>query len=70
MKTRARQLKQTVARPQADTHSEFLILPDGKILAHNITPETARLLSELNPRDRAMRRRANSNPISKHEFPG
>jgi hypothetical protein len=70
MKTRARQLKQTVSGPQVDAHSEFLILPDGKILAHNITSETARLLSELNPRDRAMRRRANSNPISKHEFPG
>jgi hypothetical protein len=50
--------------------SEILVLHDGKILAHNITPAMARLLSELNPRDRAMRRRANSNPISKHEFPG
>jgi len=49
-------------------HSEFLILPDGKILAHNITPVMARVLAELNPRDRAMRRRAQKK-ISKHELP-
>ena len=40
--------------------SEFLILPDGRILAHNLTPETARLLAELNPADEAMRCRAAS----------
>ena len=29
--------------------SESLILPDGRILAHNITPKMARVLAELNP---------------------
>lgn len=40
------------------SHSEFLILPDGKIFAHNITPEMARVLAELNPEDKPMRQRA------------
>jgi hypothetical protein len=38
--------------------SEFLILPDGRILAQNITPMMAKLLSELNPEDKLMRQRA------------
>lgn len=38
--------------------SEILILPDGRILAQNITPVMARLLSELNPEDQLMRQRA------------
>ena len=45
---------------------EVLILPDGKILAHNITPEIAAVLSELDPRNELMRERAGekSNPQS------
>jgi hypothetical protein len=38
--------------------SELLILPDGRILAQNITPTMAKLLSELNPEDELMRERA------------
>jgi hypothetical protein len=38
--------------------SEVLILPDGRILAQNITPVMAGLLSELNPDDKLMRARA------------
>ncbi len=41
------------------SHSELLILPGGKILAHNITPTMARILSKLNPADTPMRHRAN-----------
>jgi hypothetical protein len=33
-------------------------LADGKIFAHNLTPEMARVLTELNPADKRMRRRA------------
>jgi hypothetical protein len=29
--------------------SELLILPDGQVLVHNLTPAFARLLAELNP---------------------
>jgi hypothetical protein len=42
----------------ARDHSEILILAGGRILAHNITPLMAKVLSELNPEDEAMRRRA------------
>jgi hypothetical protein len=37
---------------------EVLILPDGKILAHNITPEIAAILSALDPQNELMRQRA------------
>jgi hypothetical protein len=37
---------------------ELLILPDGRILVHNLTPELARLLSALDPTDAGMRARA------------
>jgi len=50
-------------------HSEFLILPGGHILAHNLTPVMARVLAELNPYDGTMSRRANTKRISKHELP-
>jgi hypothetical protein len=46
----------------AGGHSEILILAGGKILAHNITPVMAKLLSELNPEDGAMSRRAGQKP--------
>jgi hypothetical protein len=49
--------------------SELLILPDGRILAHNITPVMARVLTELNPTDEAMNRRALRQNTLKHEFP-
>ena len=38
--------------------SEILILPDGRILAHNITPEMAIVLCELDPGNQAMKERA------------
>ena len=50
-------------------HSELLILPGGKILAHNLTPVMAKVLSELNPEDAAMRRRANQKNNLNHELP-
>ena len=31
--------------------SELLIMPDGRIYAHNLTPAMAAVLSELNPND-------------------
>ncbi len=38
--------------------AELLILPDGKILAHNLTPEVAAVLRELNSGDKQMKQRA------------
>jgi hypothetical protein len=38
--------------------SELLVLPDGRILVHNLTPAFADLLNELNPADDAVKLRA------------
>ena len=38
--------------------SEFLILSDGTVLAHNLTPAMADVLRTLNPKDHIMSRRA------------
>ena len=48
---------------------EILILPDGKVFAHNITPEMAAVLAELNPTDEAMNRRATRKKNFKNELP-
>jgi len=37
--------------------SELLIMPDGKIYAHNLTREMAAVLSELNPEDETIKQR-------------
>jgi hypothetical protein len=40
-----------------------MILSDGKIYAHNLTPALAGVLAQLNPADEAMRRRATRKKI-------
>jgi hypothetical protein len=54
--------------------SELLLLPDGRLLVHNLTPSMARWLAELNPSDPQLAPRAVSmtprvtrNPT--HELP-
>jgi len=37
--------------------SEMLLLPDGRLLVHNLTPDLAALLSRLNPDDTQIARR-------------
>jgi hypothetical protein len=44
--------------PMVEQTSELLILDDGSILAHNLTPAMAELLADLDPNDAAMRERA------------
>src|ERR1017187_8154341 len=41
-----------------DYDTELLLLPDGRILVHNLVPAMAALLHQLNPGDRSMIRRA------------
>jgi hypothetical protein len=41
---------------------EVLILSDGRILAHNITPELAKVLAEIDPKNQAMALRALPTP--------
>jgi hypothetical protein len=40
------------------SHSELLLLPDGRILVHNLTPGMAALLQQLDRGDRTMMKRA------------
>lgn len=42
----------------AELMSELMIMPDGRIYAHNLTPAMAAVLSELSPGDEAIRHRA------------
>jgi hypothetical protein len=37
--------------------SELLVMPDGQIYVHNLTPEMAAVLRELNPGDETIARR-------------
>jgi len=46
----------TKATPAVTT--ELLLLPNGQVLVHNLTPTMAALLAELNPADESMRARA------------
>lgn len=47
-------------RLKTEASSELLILPDGGILAHNLTPALAEILAELVPDDPELRQRASS----------
>ena len=56
-------------RDDGQSSAELLILADGRILAHNITPALARILSELDPADEAMRQRARAAAGDAPPFP-
>ena len=64
MKTRMQISSSTTVTGRKAVVSEILILADGQIYAHNITPAMARTLLELNPDDEAMKQRA-GNKISR-----
>jgi hypothetical protein len=53
-------------RKGAASVEDILILPDGRILSHNLSPRMAALLRELAPSDAAMRQPAShdTNEIS------
>jgi hypothetical protein len=46
-------------QPESGT-GELLILPDGRLLIHHLTPELAEVLSAVDPSDVRMRLRAKS----------
>jgi hypothetical protein len=55
-------------------HSELLILPDGRILVHNLTPAFADLLHHLNPDEEQITARArpfahHAAHVASHELP-
>jgi hypothetical protein len=45
---------------RTECHTEMLVLGDGRVLVHNLTPELACALSKLNPQDQAMKPRENA----------
>jgi hypothetical protein len=56
-------MKPKISRGQEDmmrnaSSHEILILTDGRVLTHNLTPAVAAVLRELNPDDEPMRQRA------------
>ena len=55
------------SKPELTT--ELLILPDGQILVHNLTPAFAGLLKVLNPDDEQISSRVTRHPSSTHELP-
>ncbi|PYK99929.1 MAG: hypothetical protein DME18_02210 [Verrucomicrobia bacterium] len=48
----------TTPLPKSPLITEVLLLPDGRILVHNLTPLFAALLSDLNPADEQIQPRA------------
>ena len=42
--------------------SELLLLPDGRVLVHNLTPQMARVLHQLNPNDDTIKPRTAPEP--------
>jgi hypothetical protein len=44
-------IKQKIRASRENLMSEFLILPDGRILVHNLTRPFAELLHKMNPTD-------------------
>ena len=57
------------ARPGKDQVSELLILPDGRIMVHNLTQTFAKLLHELNPNTEQITSRIPNHASPNHELP-
>src|SRR5262245_6500630 len=55
------------AAPEAQLTTELLILPDGRILVHNLTQPFADLLHELNPSDEQISSRITGHMSLLHE---
>ena len=51
-------MNENLKLPRQQQTCELLILPNGKIFVHNLTPTMAGLLAELDPDDKLMRQRA------------
>ena len=55
-----KQAKKGLGKPRASSPAatDILILSDGTVLAHNLTPGMAKVLHQLNPKDETIRARA------------
>jgi hypothetical protein len=61
--------KKGSASPGNEQVNELLILPDGRILVHNLTQPFADLLHELNPGDEQIISRITHHASRTHELP-
>jgi hypothetical protein len=43
--------------PEGESHTQLLLLPDGRLFVHNLTPAMAQLLQKLDPGDRFLQQR-------------
>ena len=50
-------MKKSRERKAGELSSEILILPDGLILVHNLTPVMAAILNQFNPDDHTIKPR-------------
>ena len=64
-----RTVKKHPSASAGNTTGEILVLADGRIFAHNISPDLAVVLAALDPADEAMRQRASQKKTLKHEIP-
>jgi hypothetical protein len=66
-------MKENADLPVASTEpaltTEVLVLPDGRILAHNLTPAFADLLSGLDPANEQIRARARASRSARGASP-
>jgi hypothetical protein len=57
-KRRKARQKQRSKHTRRSVATDILILSDGTVLAHNLTPGMANVLQKLNPRDETIKARA------------
>lgn len=55
-------MKKTKSQREKEPGSELLVLPDGRVMVHNLTPCLAAVLTVLDPADRVMKARASVRP--------
>jgi hypothetical protein len=58
---------ETPLAAEPDLLTELLILSDGTVLAHNLTPAMAAVLTGINMRDQTLQQRAGGLPRSAHD---
>ena len=46
-----------VKATRSESHTQLLLLPDGRVLAHNLTPAMAQVLQQLDPENRLLEQR-------------
>ena len=55
-----RKAKRKPVAGQSGLSTDLLLLPDGRVLVHNLTPAFAEILSKLNPGDSQIQARRRS----------